>query len=590
MRLRASVWNWLAPSLVVAMLTATSAQAQGPEIFPLSQVRPGQHGYGLTVFQGTTPERFDFEVIGIAKNFLPKLDIILVKSDDPKLQLAGFAQGMSGSPLYIEGKVACAFSYGFRFNKIAMGGCTPIENMLAEAHHPQRRAAGPLAAAEPWAEFNDRMKGPPAMPIAPAGDGKMVPAAVPLVISGFTPAAFGSAQKIFAPYGLEVMEGGAGGGDPTRGPLKFEPGGSIAVELVTGDMSMAAVGTVTYMDEDRVIAFGHPLFGTGESDIPVAGAEVSVVVPSSQTAFKLASPTRVLGTLIQDRQSAIVADTSRKTSMVPVDIHVKSDEGEQQFHIQVISHRFLSPQLTTAALQSVVSLLTPDLAVVTVNLKSTIKIRGYDPLTFVDYIYSAEGLNANTIAAARGLKVLTPLLFNPFEPIHLDGIELDAEIAYKANYAEIRSLRLPDAELTAGEETYVDVVLRPYNGAEYTQRIPLTIPARLAGSTVKIEVVPGDAARADIAPPENFPQIMDALRHKTFAANVLVATVSTSDEGVTLGGKVLPDLPESALDTARPGATSRLADGYHSLVRVQAPTKQVVTGKQEIAVKIADRK
>ena len=131
----------LACALAVSTWQARPASADAPEIFPLSKVKKGQKGYGMTTFSGTTPERFEFEVVGIAKNFLPKLDIILVKSDDPKMQVSGFWQGMSGSPLYIDGKVACAFSYGFRFNKVPLGGCTPIEAMKKEGLGTPRRGS-----------------------------------------------------------------------------------------------------------------------------------------------------------------------------------------------------------------------------------------------------------------------------------------------------------------------------------------------------------------------------------------------------------------------------------------------------------------
>jgi hypothetical protein len=183
-----------------------------------------------------------------------------------------------------------------------------------------------------------------------------------------------------------------------------------------------------------------------------------------------------------------------------------------------------------------------------------------------------------------------PLLFNPYEPVKLERIDIEATIAYKADFAEIVGVRTPELQLPAGKPTYVDVVLRPFNGPEYSQRVALTIPERFAGSTVKIEVLPGDQARPDAAPPKNLGEIIDVFRTKTFPANVLVATVYTPEEGVTLAGRVLPDLPDSALDTARPATATRRADAYRSILRSKIPLSRVVTGKQEIVVKIADLK
>src|SRR5262249_61684025 len=191
---------------------------------------------------------------------------------------------------------------------------------------------------------------------------------------------------------------------------------------------------------------------------------------------------------------------------------------------------------------------------------------------------------------AGGGRFGAPLVSPPSEPVKREKIEIDAQLAYKADFAEIIGVRLPELQLPAGKPTYVDVVLRPFNAPEYTQRVPLTIPDRLAGATVKIEVLPGDQARPDAAPPKNLGEIIDVFRTKTFPANVLVATVYTSEEGVTLGGRVLPDLPDSALDTARPATATRRADAYRSILRSKIPLSRVATGRQEIVVKIADLK
>src|SRR5262249_31063064 len=157
--------------------------------------------------------------------------------------------------------------------------------------------------------------------------------------------------------------------------------------------------------------------------------------------------------------------------------------------------------------------------------------------------------------------------FNPFEPVHLERIQIEASLAYKANVAEITGLKAPDLQLPYDEDTYIDATLRPYMGKESTIRIPLRFPRRLAGPLVKIEVASGNQARPDAAPPETLPQLIDVLRTKPSPANVLVATVYTPSEGVTLRGRVLPALPDSALDTARPAAAPKLAEPYRSIQR-----------------------
>jgi hypothetical protein len=599
------------PTLLLVMawagvLTEPTGVAKGPEIFPLSQVRPGQKGYGLTVFQGTTPERFEFEVIGIVKNMMPKMDIILIRSDDPKVQLTGMAMGMSGSPMFIDGKLACAFAYSWAFNKVAMGGCTPIEYMIKEAvavgakERPDERASRdewdawkPLErfarAQAADAEPRGWLLGAPlpARPAAPAAEG-MVRAGIPLSMTGLGPTAFEQAKQIFAPYHIEPMQGIGGGGDGASGPSKFEMGGNMAVRMISGDITSAATCAVSYIDGPAVLGCGHPIFGVGKLDMPVATAEVHTIVPSAQFAFKIASPLRTAGALVNDRKAAVVADAERRSQMVPIDVRIKRGAVEQELHSQLVEHRYLTPQLATMAMAAAVELLSPDVTDATMTLRSTVYVKGQEPLTFTDYLYSPEGLSLAAISNARGLRALVPLLFNPFEPVKLERIEIEAALAFKADFAELVGLRLPELELPTETDTYVDAVLRPYNGSEYTTRVPLRIPRRLAGSLVKLEVVPGNNAKPDSAPPENLTQLIDTLRTKTFPANVLVATVSTPNEGVTLGGRLLPDLPDSALDTARPSASTKLGDPYKSILRATVPLKQVVTGKQELVVKIAE--
>jgi hypothetical protein len=597
----------LLTSVALSLVPAT-AHAKGPEIYPLSKVKRGQKGYGLTVFQGTDPERFDFEVIGVVKNFLPRQDIVLVKSDDPKLQVSGFAQGMSGSPLYLDGKVMCAFSYGFRFNKVAMGGCTPLETMVEESKTPLRgQKSTALASNEEWQHYQPlpryqaartelaRADAPrdawilqaplPPVPPAPTQTGKdsLERAGVPLSVAGLGPAGVEQARKIFAPYGIEPMQAG-GAGDDASGPNRFEMGGSIAVVLVKGDVAATAIGTVSYVDGDNVLAFGHPMFQMGESYMPVSGAEIHYVIPSSQSAFKMGTASRVLGTLTQDRQAMIQADTSRKVDMIPVDVNVHGPFGDKKFHTEVLRNRFLTPQMVMMTVVNGAQLIFPDVTDSIVTVGSTLYLRGYKPLEFTDYAYAPDGAG-NAVASARALRVLAPLLFNPWTPVTIDRIELSVAVDYKSEYANLVDMRVPSTTVPTGKPFDVELTVQPFGGKPYVERIPMTLPARLAGQIVKIDVVPGDMARLDIATPENVDQLVGALR-KTYPGNVLVATVYTADDGVSVAGKIVPNLPDSAIDTARPGASAKGADPYKSMLRVAVPMKRVIQGRLEMTVQV----
>ncbi len=594
------------------MLVSAPAHAKGPEVYPLAKVKRGQKGYGLTVFQGTDPERFEFEVIGVVKNFLPRQDIVLVKSDDPKLQVSGFAQGMSGSPLYLDGKGMCAFSYGFRFNKVAMGGCTPLETMMAESKTPLRGPkATALASADEWNRYqplstyessrkelarNDAprdawiLQSPlPPVPQAPASSGKddaLERAGVPLSLAGLGPLAIAQAKKIFEPYGIEPMQAG-GAGDDTSGPNHFEMGGSIAVVLVKGDVAATAIGTVSYVDGDNVLAFGHPMFQMGESYMPVSGAEIHYVIPSAQSAFKMGTASRTLGTLVQDRQSMIQADTSKKVDMIPVDLTVHGPFGDKKFHTEVLRNRFLTPQMVMMTIINGAQLIFPDVTDSIVTIESTLHLKGYKPLNFTDYAYAPDGAG-NAVASARALRILAPLLFNPWTPVTVERVDVTVSVDYKSDYANIIDLRVPATTVPYGKKFELELTLQPFGGKAYVERIPMTLPARLAGQVVKIDVVPGDMARLDVATPESVDQLVEALR-KTYPGNVLVATVYTADDGVTVAGKVVPNLPDSAIDTARPGASAKGADPYKSMFRVAVPMKRVVQGRLEMTVQVEEK-
>ncbi len=370
----ASGMGWAAPS---------SGNAGGvvPETYPLTKVHRGQTGYGMTTFAGDTPEKFTFEVVSVVHNFLPKQDIILVKSDDPKMQTSGFWQGMSGSPLYLSDggsdKLLCAFSYGFRFNKVALGGCTPIDYMKREGLDTYRRAAsiqtkagGPaIVAHQPAATMADWQRlahtvdleeamhalGPahrswlasaplpePVLQPQPV-DGDTLEASVPLSISGFSAPAYAELSKLFAGTDLVPMRtGGSVNASSELGPKNFVMGGAIAVELIRGDLSAAAVGTVSYVDHNKILAFGHPMFQTGETYAPVSTASVHTVVPSSQSAFVMATAMNEVGSLVQDRQAEIMADTDLRSPMIPVDITVTSGTpGHVEtgvFHTEVLDN------------------------------------------------------------------------------------------------------------------------------------------------------------------------------------------------------------------------------------------------------------
>ncbi len=623
----------LAAAVLGACLTVATTAAASPDIYPLEKVKKGQTGYGLTTLSGTKPEKFTFEVVSVVRNMLPKQDIILIKIEDPKITPYGIWQGMSGSPLFIDDKLLCAVSYGFRFNKAALGGCTPVAYMKKEGLDTPRRAT-PMVAAGGSATAPKIVRNPPATmsdwkrlaptvdpqaaldalgpahrswlmsaplpsPVGKPSENELgaMTASVPLSVSGFSAPAFNELSKIFADSNVVPMRAGGTGTSSTSSsssaseltPSKFEMGGSIAVQLIRGDFSGAATGTVTYVDGNNVLAFGHPMFQTGETYAPVATSHVHTVIASSMNAFVLASPIKEIGSLTQDRQAAIAADTNLRTTMIPISISVTTTRGKRTetgvFNVEVLDNKFMTPSLAGAALMNAIQYYLPDRDDVTAKVESSVRIKGdKKPIEFVDYLYANDGAGS-VMGAVRGLRVLVPLMLNPYAPITVERVDINVDLRFEANYGEIREIRVPTAELVAGKRNTVQVLMSTWDGKDVTEDVVFDVPTNLAGTIVNLEVTAGDSAKLDAAPPTDLPSLIAAFR-KLLPGNVWAVTIYPADEGVALEGKLVRDLPASAQDKLHPQSHSQRATAVKALKRSTSPAKRVVNGASSMLVRV----
>jgi hypothetical protein len=559
-----------------------------PPLLKLADVRIGMVGQALTVFKGTKPEPFKIRVVAILKQFLPKQDVILIRAEDPRVEHSGIVAGMSGSPVYVDGKLMGAIAYAWAFSKEPLGGVTPIENMLAESTRPRRRSPDDVALAEAQPEPADLAgRGLPAL-AGVSGDGRLVRASVPLSVSGFTARTLADLTDELRPTGLVPMQAG-GGRRMTTGKLepgRVEPGSAIGVELVRGDMSMVGTGTVTYVAGSTVLAFGHPMFGIGEVYLPIVDAEIHAFLPSVAQSFKLSSPLHEIGALVQDRASCIIGSLDAHTTMMPIDVRITGPEGRARtFHAEVARNRRLTPMLASAVVSNAVSDAEPDVTDVIATVTAKLAVRGHETLELREQLFSAEGLSGRTIAGSRGLRALGELMFNPFEPVVIERLDVDVKLELRRDGAEIIGVALPRETVRAGETVPVRVTLRPYAGAEYVETVSVKIPQTLAGQSVRIEAASGVVVRPDVAPAETLAGTFENLR-KYYTATNIVVSVSTPDEGAALRGRLLTGLPASAMDTLRPGAQSRRAEGYRINERTVFSSKRLVSGRQELTVAV----
>ena len=606
-------------------LRAVVPSGPPPAIMPLSDVKPGMVGQALTVFQGTKPEPFKVRVVSVMHNFLPKQDVILIRAEDPRVEFSGIVAGMSGSPVYIDGKLVGAVAYAWSFAKEPLGGVTPIESMLAERRRPRRvgreyfaeggpdngqgqakpggqpvggqeslriPAAMSGALAQTHSGFGSpdalsRGLGLPSIGPAPAnGEPRLLRASVPLTVSGFSPRAVGELAEEMRPTGLVPLQAGGGGhrGPPAAGHV--EPGSAIGVELVRGDMSTVATGTVTYVNGSDVLAFGHPLFGIGEVYLPMVDAEIHAILPSLSQSFKMSSPLNEVGTLVQDRPACIVGDLDARTTMLPIDVRVTGPGVEPRlFHAEVARNRRLTPMLASTVISNAIADAEPDVTDMIVTVTSKVGVKGYAPLELRDQIFSPEGVSSHALASSRGLRAMDNLLINPFEPVTLDRLDVDVRVEYRRDVAEIVGVALPTQDVHAGDTVDLRVTLRPYAGSEYVETVPVIIPRTVAGQTLKIEVASGASVRPDVPQAETLPVYIDNMR-KSYSATSLVVTLQTQDDGASLRGRLISGLPDSALDTLRPGNQTNRAGAYHVADRTLFPARQLVSGKEELSVAV----
>lgn len=601
----------------------TSASAAPPNPYPVAKVQRGMTGYGLTTMAGSKPEKFTFEVISVVHNMLPKQDIILFKSNDPKIVATNVWRGMSGSPLFLDDKIVCAVSYTWGFNRIAMGGCTPIEYMMKDGDTFRRHApvapgpngtklVQPVAATmEDWKRITPKVDladamaalGPrhrswltstplPAAIAKPVFEGQELTASVPLAVAGFSTPAFNALAQLFAGSTLEPVRAGGTGNIPEADqPKTFTPGGAIAIPFIKGDLSAASSGTVTFLDGNKVLAFGHPMFGNGEWYAPVATAYVHTVVTSMPFPFHMTSPLVDAGSLVQDRQASIMADTTLRAKMIPVNVSVVTTHGKQvqkgDFHVEILDNKFLTGPVAGAAVMNAINYYLPDKEHVTARIDSTVRVRGFDPINFVDYVYANDGA-ASVMGSVRGLRVLVPLINNPFAPVLIDSVDVKVDLQYAINYGELKEVRVPATELIAGQRNLVEVKLTTYDGKDIVETVPVDVPASLAGNIVQLEVTSGDSAKLDAAPPVDLPSLMAAVR-KLLPGNTWAATLYQADDGVALDGKLVRDLPATAHDKLHPQTHTQRAVAYKSIARTVSNASRVVDGTSTILVRVRAR-
>ncbi len=507
-----------------------------------SELRRGMSGFGLTTFQGTEIDTFQVEILGVLKGALgPRMDMILARLSGGPLAHTGLIRGMSGSPVYIDGRLIGAISYGWYFSKDPIGGITPIAHMLevATREHPTPSQYGKALKLD---EETTRLLG---------GEGvsTLAPLGMPIAIAGFSPRGRQVLRDALDAPGIQLLDSPAGQALPDQ-EVPFAPGASLAVQLIRGDYSAAAIGTLTWVGDGRFVGFGHPMFLLGATNLPATGAYIHQVIPIQTASFKLGTPTGAMGAVRQDRLPAIAGTLGATPDMLPVQVALRSAAGDHAFRCEVLRHPDLSASLVRSVLFNSLETAEKLFGDATLRMRSHIALADGRTVEREQVYSSGIALLRAVIDAVQPVGVL---LNNPFAGLTLDSLHFELEIGETLAQARITGLRLSPPDPKAGQRVSLQATLQPYRAEPVTERMELDLPAHLEPGPFVVRVGSGVAStgweaarRPDAFIPRNTSDLL-ALLERTGAADELVVEVFRASPGFTVDGRELPGLPPSAL-------------------------------------------
>jgi hypothetical protein len=566
----------LATLCFVSLTTTPSTQSR---LMPVGEVKPGMVGVGRTIFEGAELSEFKVHIIGVLRNIQgPKRDLILARLEGGPLAKTGVAAGMSGSPVYVDGRLIGAVSYSIgSFPTEAIAGITPIEEMKDAAALTARRAnevaridlpitQDSLAAAlrESYARlapFAARATDVRALGVPAAEAGQLAtmlrPIATPLLMSGFEPQAVDLLTAIFKDAGFAPVAGAVGGraSDEERaalnGPLR--EGDAIGVSLVGGDLEMGATGTITHIDGEKVYAFGHPFFNLGPSELPMTRAYVYAMLPSLMSSFKISTMGDVIGTLRQDRATAIAGTLGPAPATVPMSVTLRSNRDGQTttrtMKFKIGTDQTFTPLLAYVTLFNALSSYERGFGTATFALKGTAQVKGHGDVAFED-IYAGE---APALAAATSIGgPLTMLLGNDREKLTLESLDFTVDASETPLSATIERVWIDEVRARPGRTVPLKILTRGYRGEEKISTIDVAIPANATGS-LSILVSDGRQLNAieqremrRTLQPQSAAQLIRLL-NRTRRNNRIYVRLMNGAPGAVVNGEALTALPPSVL-------------------------------------------
>jgi hypothetical protein len=571
---------------------------EAQEFFPLKDVRPGLIGVGRTVFQGDRIEDFKVEILGVLQNAGPKQSIILARLSGGPLAEAGVIQGMSGSPVFIDGKLLGAVALGFAFSKEPIAGIQPIEQMVADGRFEETHAGSKVGMA---------LAGRPIPMDAAVSQpfGNMTQILTPLALTGFTTSTIQAFAAKFRSLGFEPQQG-VSGGSPSSPAFSgsVAPGGMISVQLMSGDMAIGADGTVTYVDKHRVYAFGHRFLDGGSTELPFARADVITVVPTLNSSFKMCIPKEWAGTILSDRSTGVAGEIGRPARTIPVTISVRSAVmGTRDYHVQIVNDRLFTPFITQTALFSAIDATERTIGVGTIRLSERVEFEGgAPPLVLKDAFVSDSGLPQQVSADA--VVPLGFVLATGFSGLRIKRMSFELEPVETKRQLYIAQAWTSAHSVHPGDRVGLTILLGGENGFQTTRtaayEVPVGAPAGQLNFTVSDantlnfpEFAGMNAASAQS--PAQLIELLNKFRGSQGAyVRVWRAEPAFTISGPSPGGEITDPPPSVMLILADPSTSptsnvAQLATRGSTVAEIPMPMDgYVVSGARTVQVEVKE--
>jgi len=574
-------------------------------ILPVSQIKAGMKGKGKSVFMGSKIEEFDVEILGVLHNFQPKRNLILAKLKNSILDEAGVIQGMSGSPVYVDGKLigAVAYSYG-TFTKEAIAGITPIAEMLAISEGDISKSSFspriPIKKHLTLEELFEINKEFFQARSAGADEGQIFkPLSIPLVFSGFSSPVFEKAKTFFSKLGFIPLRAGSSAQslDEVSPPdMTLQEGAPVGVQLIGGDMNMSAVGTVTYVDGSRILAFGHPLYNLGAVDYAMTKAKVIAVIPSLSTSVKVAVTDIIVGRFSQDRTSGVLGELGKMPQFIPINFKMLNAKGKiRDFKVKITNDKILTPALVNLAVTNIMSIEERSYGDLTIELNGNVYLDNGMSIHLEDLFsgtFDFSIVNLSSLVSA----VVFFLTNNEFEELAIHRIDLNFRVAEEVRFSYLEKVWLDKYDVSPGEKIQIKIYSRNFRGESMLKEVSLAAPQLQSGS--EFYIVIGDAAsihqietkqyRTQAFVPRSLNQlvrILSSLRKN----NRIYFKILAAKPGLFLKGEEMPNLPptmKSMFSSPRVASSVPTELNRSTLGEYQIPINYVFKGAALIPIKI----